>query len=180
MTDRQYSSAAPQRGNKGKLFLFTTVFAGLLLLFWCSRENRAPEFVYVPGPGFEHKVTVMAVTPPDEQGYYTTGQWLELKAERRSGPWIKVKYRERNNYPCWWVNHHPPPLEKEVQGNVRWEVIPPDRTGFEFNLPGTGGDSLQTRKLRFYKPGAYTLQAVSKLCPPTARSNILRLVIKQG
>jgi len=54
--------------------------------------------------------------------------------------------------------HRPPPVEEQVEANVRWHVEPDGVA--EFNRPNTR--DLFSRRVRFAEPGVYTVWATSR------------------
>ena len=132
--------------------------SGLLLLEFAALSaagcHPLPDEIWVPGEGYGEELRIELSS--DEVG---VGEWLELDAERRTGPWVPVpRPEELPAGTCWW-RRPPPPVEVGVGGNVRWFAEP----GGRFNLPNEA-DGLR-RRVRFDRPGTYTIRAQSAGCP---------------
>jgi len=127
----------------------------------CSQE---PEFVYVPAQDY---VTSVEISAPAEA---RAGDWVVLSAQRRSGPWQRVR---RGAAPPGFVpfERPPPEYEPEVADNLFWMTDPP---GARFDLP-SGTD--HKRRVRFEKPGAYQVWARSAY-PSDAKSNVVTISVK--
>lgn len=128
----------------------------------CSQE---PEFVYVPAENYV--ISVEIAVPPQAQ----SGEWVPLSAQRRSGPWKRVR---REESPAGFVpfERPPPEFESEVADNLHWMSDPP---GAQFDLPA-GAD--HRRKVRFDRPGTYQLWARSAY-PTDAKSNIVTITVRE-
>ena len=123
----------------------------ILIAFMLARKPGARETVWVPGENFEIALTI-SITNPNEP--YAVNEWIDLYAEQRSGPWVEVASDAKPVGVQHW-NSPPPEIETKVQGSVHWIATPSENV--EFNLP-TASD-LDVRRIRFAKPGTYTLRA---------------------
>ena len=116
--------------------------------------HELPSEIWIPGE--EYGETLVIELSSTE---IRVGQWLELDAERQTGPWIRVpRPDELPGGNCWW-RRPPPPVERDVGANVRWFVEPEG----QFNLPSPA-DGFR-RRVRFDNPGTYTIRAQSAGCP---------------
>jgi hypothetical protein len=131
---------------------FETLVCAVVATALTSCESPPPEYVWVSGAGFEASVSIELAT--DDVDSIGVGEWVELRADRRTGPWVRVPYRDLAPNADWmW---RPPPAEElGVQASVTWRVSPPQQV--EFNLPNTS--DLRSRRVRFNAPGTYTLWA---------------------
>ena len=152
-------------GHSGRLLAATIVL--MCLAVSCESE---PKYIYVPGPGFAQKLTVAAGT--GRNGDLRVGEWLDLKATRTTGPWIRVERPKGNQPDCWW-RRPPPRIEEDVQSNVTWHVEP---SGYAvFNVPGSL--NLRERSVRFTRPGNYKLSAASAGCGGPFGSNVIEVTV---
>jgi len=136
------------------------VLAGLCA---CSQAPE-PEFVYVLADNY---VISVEISVPDEG---RVGEWIPLSAQRRAGPWKRVKRAEAP--PTVVPFGRPPPeYEAEVADGLHWMSDPP---GARFDLPPLEG---RKRKVRFDKPGTYQLWA-SEAYPTDAKSNVVTVRVK--
>ena len=108
----------------------------------CQGEST---HVYVPAPDYRQKLSISVVNQPF--GSSKAGEWLELKATRATGPWVKIERTQLDPEGCWWARQ-PPAIEENVQGNVRWHVDPKDFA--VFNIPGRDS-RIGERFVRFTK-----------------------------
>ena len=133
----------------------------LVALPACSPE---PEFVYVPADNY---VISVEIAVPGEA---RVGEWIPLSAQRRSGPWKRVR---RGQAPGGFVPFEAPPapFESEVADNLFWMTEPP---GARFDLPD-GKD--HRRKMQFPKPGTYQVWARSTY-PTDAKSNVVSVKVR--
>jgi hypothetical protein len=137
---------------------------GLLALAACSPE-RESEYVYVPADGYV--ISVQIVVPAEARA----GEWVPLSAERRSGPWKRVRRAEA---PPGFVpfGRPPPEYEAEVADNLDWLTDPPDA---RFDLPPLDGHK---RKVRFDRPGTYQIWARNAY-PTDAKSNVATVTVRK-
>jgi hypothetical protein len=129
----------------------------------CS-PDPAPEYVYVPADSYA--ISVQIAVPAEGR----VGEWLPLSAQRRSGPWKRVK---RSEAPAGFTpfERPPPEAEAEVADNLRWMTEP---GGARFDLPdGTS----HRRQVKFDQPGTYQVWAHSAY-PTDAKSNVLTVRVK--
>ena len=135
----------------------------LLCLAACSPDVE-PEHVYVPAENYT--ISVQIAAPAEGR----VGAWLPLSAERRSGPWKRVKRAEA---PPGFTPFRRPPaeFEKEVADNLHWMTDP---AGARFDLPD--GKS-HGRSVRFDKPGTYEIWARNAY-PTDAKSNVVSVRVK--
>jgi hypothetical protein len=133
-----------------------------LLLTACTPQE--PEFVYVPAENYQISVHISV------PGEARAGEWIPLSAERRSGPWKRVR---RGDAPPGLVPFGAPPAEyeKEVAANLHWITEP---AGAQFDVPLT---QTNERKVRFDKPGNYRVWARNAY-PTEAKSNVVTLTVK--
>jgi hypothetical protein len=128
----------------------------------CSAPE--PEFVYVPA---EDYVTQVVISLP---AAVRAGEWAVLSAQRRSGPWRRVK---REEAPPGFVpfGAPPPAFEPEVAANLFWMTEP--SAGVRFDLPG---ERLERRVL-FPAPGTYRVWARSAY-PTDGKSNVVTVEVR--
>ena len=133
------------------LYRLLLVAAATTILAGCQPP---PAEIWVPGEGYDESLSTTL-----SSSEVRVGEWLELDAERRTGPWIRVpRPEELPSGNCWW-RRPPPPVEREVGARVRWLVEPEGR----FNLPNP--ENGFRRRVRFERPGSYTIRARSAGCP---------------
>src|SRR5438093_13750852 len=96
-----------------------------LLLAACSEPP--PEFVFVPAENY--KISVEIEVPQEA----VVGEWISLRARRRSGQWKRVKYAEVIPDTPWFTKP-PPAYEGEVADNLTWLTEPPGVA--RFDIPG--------------------------------------------
>ena len=127
----------------------------------CAEE---PEFVYVPAENYAISVQVSA--PAQAR----VGEWIALSAQRRAGPWRRVK---RADVRAGFVpfGRPPPESEPEVADNVRWLTDP---GGALFDQPPHEGHQ---RKVRFDAPGTYRVWAHNAY-PTEAKSNVITVDVQ--
>lgn len=126
----------------------------------CSQE---PEFVYIPADNYAISVEIAA--PAEARA----GEWIPLSAQRRSGPWKRVR---RTEVPPGVVPFgKPPAFESEVADNLHWMTEP---SGARFDLPDGG---THQRKVQFSKPGTYQVWARNAY-PTEAKSNVLIVSVR--
>jgi hypothetical protein len=130
------------------------VLVALCIAVVVACDHSPPESVWVAGPEFEASVRVSLAGA--SEGPFSVGEWIELLADRRTGPWVRVRYADLEPGSDW-LRQPPPAEEPNVQANVTWVVAPSGKA--EFNLPTTS--DLFSRRVRFTEPGTYTLWARS-------------------
>ncbi len=144
------------------------MFGFLMLLFACTSQ---PERVFVPGTRFRHVVDVRT-----SQGRFAdarVGEWVILHARRTTGPWTNVDRKSLGPDGCW-VGLAPPADEEEVATDLTWVADPAGPGQFDNGLR-----SDHTRRVRFAKPGRYTLKATSSTwCSPKVQSHELIVVVR--
>jgi hypothetical protein len=123
-----------------------------------------PEFVYVPAE--QYTISVEIAAPAEGRA----GEWLPLSAQRRAGPWKRVK---RSEAPPGVVpfGRPPPQFESEVADNIRWLTDP---GGAVYDQPPHEG---HRRKVRFDTPGTYAVWAHNAY-PSEAKSNVITIRIR--
>lgn len=135
---------------------------GVLTSSACSPPES--QFVYVPAEGYAISVQIRI---PDEA---RVGQWIPLSAERRSGPWKRVRRDEA--LPGFVPFEKPPPeFEAQVAANLHWFTEP---GGAQFDVPLT---STPDRKVKFDQPGVNRIWARNAY-PTEAKSNVVTLKVK--
>jgi hypothetical protein len=129
----------------------------------CAPEPQ-PEFVYVPAENYTISVRISV------PGKARAGEWVALSAERRAGPWKRVR---RNEVPPGFVpfGKPPPEHEPEVAANLHWMTEP---GGAIFDVPPAPTDK---RKVQFPKPGTYQVWARNAY-PTDAKSNVVTVTVK--
>ncbi len=120
-----------------------------------SCGTGTPAFIWVPGENF--RVDVAASCSADSDGITAVGDWVELHADRESGPWVRIATGDLKPG-TQWLRRPPPSVEENVQANVRWHVEPEGVA--EFNVPNT--QDLFSRRVRFAEPGVYTVWATTQ------------------
>ena len=139
----------------------------LLLLAACTSP---PDRVFVPGTPFRHLVDVRTSQGPSADA--RVGEWITLHARRTTGPWTNVDRKSLGPDGCW-VAPAPPPEETEVAADLSWSADP---------QAGEFDDGLRddhTRRVRFTRPGRYSLKATSSTpCSPKVDSNELVVVVR--
>ena len=137
---------------------------GLFCLAACSQDPE-PGYVYIPADNYA--ISVEIAVP----GEAKAGEWLPLSAQRRSGPWKRVKRAEAP--PGFVPFEQPPPeSESEVADNLHWRTEP---AGARFDVPLSNPG--HTRKVQFDKPGTYQIWA-SNAYPTGAKSNVVTVRVK--
>lgn len=136
---------------------------GLFCLAACSQDTE-PEHVYVPADNYT--ISVEIAVP----GEGRVGEWLALSAQRRSGPWKRVK---RAQAPPGFVPFEKPPpeFEREVADNLHWMTDP---AGARFDIPYGASHG---RAVQFDKPGTYQVWARNAY-PTEAKSNVVTVRVK--
>jgi hypothetical protein len=106
---------------------------------------------YVRAEGFASVVTV--AVPASAR----VGEWIPLRANRRSGPWNPV--REEEVRPGEIGLFEPLIFERGIAGNLSWSVDPPGFAMFDTaRIPGADPDA---RYVMFREPGTYRLKGYS-------------------
>jgi len=135
--------------------------AAVLLLAGC---HPPPPQIWVPGEGYSETLLIELASSK-----VRLGEWLEIDAERHTGPWVRIPRPEKlPQGNCWW-RRPPPPVERGVGANVRWFTEPEGK----FNLPSPGDGF--TRRVRFDRAGTYTIRAQSAGCPGPFDSSTLTI-----
>ncbi len=136
----------------------------LMTILWGCSKNAQPEFVYVPA---EDYVISVEISLPGEG---RAGEWLELSAQRRSGPWKRVRREEAS---AGFAPFEKPPaeFENEVADNLFWMTDPP---GARFDVPAA---KPHRRYVLFPKPGTYQVWARSAY-PTDAKSNVVTVQVR--
>ena len=101
------------------------------MLVACSQDSGIPapeDFVFVPAK--DYTISVEIVVPHEA----VVGEWIPLRATRRSGPWQRLRYAEVAPDTKWFVVP-PPEYESEVADNLRWLTEPLGAA--RFDLPTT-------------------------------------------
>jgi len=146
------------------------------MLFACSQERTGskgeavtrPEFVYVPAENY--KISVEIAVPREA----VAGEWITLRATRKSGPWKLVKSTELAPGTKWFIKP-PPELEREVADNLRWLTEPPNAARFDVPVYASSPISHE-RKAIFSKPGTYRLWGHNAY-PTEAESNSIMVTV---
>src|SRR5215472_1253807 len=114
----------------------------------CSDDlGRYP---YVPADGYSCSVKISLSKEAK------VGEWIPLKASRRSGPWRQVKRSEVTDEAKAFPKR-PPEFEDDVQANLRWLTDPPNVAQFNVaTLEDIERNPLE-RKVRFNQPGVYKI-----------------------
>lgn len=133
-----------------------------LALAACTPEA---EFVYVLGDNYTISVQVSA------PGEARVGEWVPLSAQRRSGPWKRVR---RGSAPQGVVpfGKPPPAFEPEVAASVHWRTEPSGVA--RFDVPQLPTDR---RQVQFLKPGTYQVWAFNAY-PTDAKSNVVTVTVR--
>jgi hypothetical protein len=144
---------------------YSLIFHSLpLLLAACSEPP--PEFCFVPAE--DYKISVEIAVPREA----VVGEWIPLRAQRRSGPWKRVKSAEILPDASWF-RKPPPAYESEVADNLTWHTEPPGVARFDIpRAPLT-----HERKAMFSQPGTYRIWG-SNSYPTKAESNIATITIR--
>jgi hypothetical protein len=132
-------------------------------------EHMAPNgYKYVPAEGFASIVTISAPATA------RVGEWIQLSATRRSGPWNLVKQEEIRRLEIGFFK--PLIFEPEVAGNLSWSIDPPPDIGC-FNTAEVPDHAPLSRAVKFEQPGAYTLRACSAF-PLRVHSNAITIKVE--
>ena len=119
-------------------------------------------YTYVRAEGFASVVTISVPR------IARVGEWVPLHATRRSGPWNPVRWEEVR--PDEIKMCEPLIFEREVAGNLSWNVDPPGSARFDVgdvaNTPAGG------RSVRFDAPGLYKLQGYSAFPLPVLSNEV--------
>lgn len=144
-------------------------FALIIMMSSCSDE--LDRNLYVPADGYT--CTVRISLPHEAK----VGEWVLLRASRRSGPWRQIKRSELTDEPKAFAKR-PPDFEDDVQANLHWSTDPPNVA--QFNVPTVGDIESKPleRKVRFNQPGVFKIWAVTA-SPTTATSNVETISIIQ-
>lgn len=135
-----------------------------LLLVACSEPP--PEFCFVPAE--DYKISVEIAVPQEA----VIGEWIALRAQRRSGPWKRVKYAEIIPGATWFTRP-PPAYESEVADNLTWLTEPPGVAHFDIpKAPLT-----HERKAMFSRQGTYRIWG-SNSYPTKAESNVVTITVR--
>jgi hypothetical protein len=137
--------------------------------FWQRELDHLDDWVYIPAPGSTQAVEISV------PNLVRQGTWIDLKARRRNGSWIRVRRRAvvrgQLAEPV-----EPTAIEEEVQGNVSWIVEPHGVA--EFNLP-TPETAPFCRRVRFHQPGVYAIRAYSAY-PARVQSQTITVTVIPG
>ena len=142
----------------------------LIALLACSADEQSsarPEHVYVPAD--DYKVVVTIAVPEKAKA----GEWIPLRATRKSGPWKKVKAADVAPDVRWFVRP-PPEFEDEVADNLTWLTDPPQTA--RFDVPTIEAMNHE-RKAKFAKPGIYKIWGHNAY-PTTAQSNVVTVRVR--
>lgn len=128
---------------------------------------QTPEYVYTPGPDFQQQVVARA------SKYITqVGEPIILYGTRTTGPVVLKKLDDIPIGTCWW-RKPPPEFEREVAGNLGWEVTPSGFARFDAGTRREPG-----RAVTFSQPGIYQLKGHSIVwCHPGCWSNVLEIQV---
>lgn len=135
-------------------------FIFILALVAGCYDPPPPEYVYIPGPDISTTVTISVSTTRA-----AVNEPVILFASRTANGFVEIPYAELPEGVQWW-RQMPPGFEKEVAGNLRWFVEPEGSARFNTDLRID-----LTREVRFSKPGAYRLRAVSTAYGPSPVSS---------
>ena len=129
----------------------------------CTPEPQ--DSVYVPADNYTIAVEISV------PGEARVGEWIPLSAQRRSGPWKRVR---RGTAPPGVVPYGKPPpeFEREVAANVHWMTEPSGVA--RFDVPQLPTDQ---RQVQFLKPGIYQVWAFNAY-PTDAKSNVVTVTVK--
>src|SRR5262245_46900724 len=111
------------------------------LLLACSKSS---DLVFVPGDDFSASLEIALQTEA------VAGEWFNISAKRRSGPWKRVPLTAVPRGAIWFANQ-PQEIEPEVAENVSWVTDPEGAARFG-TLPGSGW---RPRTVMFAEPGTY-------------------------
>ena len=141
-----------------------------LSLLACSGDesSRRPEHVYVPADDYTVVVTI------DVPRQARVGEWIPLKASRKSGPWKKVKFAEVAPDVRWFVRP-PPEFEDEVADNLTWLTDPPQAA--RYDMPTLTEEMSHERKAKFSKPGTYKIWG-DNAYPTRSKSNVVTIRVR--
>lgn len=141
-----------------------SALGALALAGLASCTPPEPEFVYVPADNY---VISVEISIPGEA---RVGEWVPLSAQRRSGPWKRVR---RSEAPAGVVpfGKPPPEFESEVAANLDWLTEP---GGARFDVPLVPTDR---RQVQFPKPGSYQVWARNAY-PTHAKSNVVTVNVR--
>ncbi len=126
----------------------------LVLVAGCY-DPPPPAHVFIPGPDVGTTVMISVSTKTA-----AVDEPIILYASRMSSGFVEILYADVQPGVQWW-RQMPPGYEKEVAGNLRWFVEPEGSARFNTDLRMD-----LTREVRFSKPGAYQLRAVSAAYGP--------------
>jgi len=133
-----------------------------------ARADPAPNgYVYVPAEGFASVVTLAA--PASAR----VGEWVVLRATRRSGPWNLVKHDETRPGEIGLLE--PPLFEREVGANLAWVVDPAGVALFNTTEEVAGAER-SSRSVMFQQSGVYKLQGHSSF-PLKVFSNAITITV---
>ena len=124
--------------------------------------------MYIRGRGFKVSVEIFA---PE---YVQSGEWVPLRASRRSGPWVVVP-RWRALFSFHRARRKPPCFEPEIGLNVHWQTDPPLAAQFNVGPVPVVKDPL-ARAVRFSQKGIYRLWG-TVATPARATSNVLTIEV---
>jgi hypothetical protein len=99
------------------------------------------------------------------------GEWVDISASRRSGPWILEDTATTERPACRRIS--PAAEEYEVAEKVSWRVEPSGEASF-----GNARPPELTRQIRFAAPGTYQVWATSEGCGEPFVSNRVEVVVR--
>ena len=114
------------RINNGRTFFFLSkaAFLGALALTAACKQ-QAPMVYVLESP---QSITLTGAADP---GSASRGDTVVLRVERRTqGQWKSIPRHELKPGQCW-VYRPPAQSEKEVAGNLQWDVVPESAVQFD-------------------------------------------------
>jgi hypothetical protein len=145
------------------------VLSGLVLFAACEGNGGRGFVHYVPGAGFEQELEVELRLPEDRP--IAVGEWVDISASRRSGPWVLEDTAAPGRPACRRIS--PVTEEYEVAEKVSWRVEPAGQASF-----GNARPPDLTRQIRFTAPGTYQVWATSDGCGEPFVSNRIEVVVR--
>jgi len=146
--------------------------AVLMVLLVSGCDPPPPAWVWVPSDDFKARLHVYAGGGASK-GVFEAGAWITLHADRSTGPWRRVRYKDLPDG-ARWMRNPPPAEEHDVEANVRWLAEPSG--SHEFNIPTA--INITTRKVKFDRPGEYKVWAESRtLAGFDVKSNVIGVTV---
>ncbi|HTQ40199.1 MAG TPA: hypothetical protein VMJ32_14325 [Pirellulales bacterium] len=131
---------------------------------------QSSDEVFIAGPDF---VTTVTISVPKEA---TVGEWVDLKASRKDGPWLRVKNADVPSGVKTY-SKEPPSSQANIQSSVAWNIDPPGAARGNLPTDDIVKDDPLARKVMFSAPGQYKISCASSV-PTKTMSNVETITIQ--